>query len=85
MPTILYVGDVFLKYKYTRGQKSTHPIIVKLSTTITYLMDRVLSGALTKLHTFMLGSFFVCTYLGTKYANFQEKIFAETSGKKFQF
>ena len=25
-----------------------------------------------------------CIHLGTKYADFQEKIFAETSGKKFQ-
>ena len=25
-----------------------------------------------------------CIHLGTKYADFQEKIFVETSGKKFQ-
>ena len=32
---------------------------------------------------FYVGDVF-CIYLGTKYANFQEKIFAEISGKKFQ-
>ena len=53
---------------------------------MTCLMDRVLSGSLIKLHTHtsMLGTFFVYIHLGTKYANFQEKIFAEISGKKFQ-
>ena len=32
---------------------------------------------------FYVGDVF-CIHLGTKYANFQEKIFAEISGKKFQ-
>ena len=32
---------------------------------------------------FYVGNVF-CIHLGTKYANFQEKIFAEISGKKFQ-
>ena len=32
---------------------------------------------------FYVGDFF-CIHLGTKYADFQEKIFAEISGKKFQ-
>ena len=33
-----------------------------------------------KLHTFMLRTLF-CIHLGTNYADFQEKIFAEISGK----
>ena len=32
---------------------------------------------------FYVGDIF-CIHLGTKYADFQEKIFAEISGKKFQ-
>ena len=32
---------------------------------------------------FYVGDVF-CIHLGTKYADFQEKIFAEISGKKFQ-
>ena len=37
-----------------------------------------------KSHASMLRAFFVYTYLGTLYADFQEKIFPETSGKKLQ-
>ena len=48
---------------------------------MTCLVDRVLSGTGMKLHT--VGDLF-CTHLGTKYSNFQEKIFAEISEKKFQ-
>ena len=46
---------------------------------MTCLIDRALSGAGMKLHTSMLGGLF-----GTMYANFQVKIFAEISGRKFQ-
>ena len=42
---------------------------------MTCLIDRVLSGAGIKSHTFMLGT------LGSMYADFQEK---EISGKNFQ-
>ena len=52
---------------------------------MTCWIDEVLDGAGMKSHTFMLGMFFVYTsYLGTTYADFIEKIFPETSGKKFQ-
>ena len=52
---------------------------------MTCLKDRVLSGVTMKFHTSMLGTFLVsCIHLGTKYADFQEKIFVEISGKKFQ-
>ena len=37
-----------------------------------------------KLHSSMLGVFFVYTLALIKYADFQEKIFAEISGKKYQ-
>ena len=46
---------------------------------MTCLKDRVLGGAGKKSH---VGEVF-CIYLGTMYANFQEKILAEISGKKF--
>ena len=51
---------------------------------MTCLIDRVLSEAEMKLHSPMLETFFVYTYPGTMYADFQEKIFAEISGKMFQ-
>ena len=53
---------------------------------MTCLEARLLSGAGMKLHSSMLGTFFVYTYihLGTMYANFQEKIFAGISGKQIQ-
>ena len=50
---------------------------------MTYLINRILDGAGMKSHAFMLGTFF-SIYLGSLYADFQEKIFFETSGKKFQ-
>ena len=37
-----------------------------------------------KLRFSMLGTFFVHIHVGSKYADFQEKIFAEISGTKFQ-
>ena len=47
-------------------------------------IDEVLDGAGMKSHTFMLGTFFIYTLaLHNTYADFQEKIFPETSGKKF--
>ena len=47
---------------------------------MTCLIDRVLDRAGMKSH---VGDFF-CIYLGTMYADFQEKIFVEISWKKFQ-
>ena len=49
---------------------------------MTCLIDKSLSGAGMKSFTSMLGTFF--KHLGTMYADFQEKIFAEISGKTFQ-
>ena len=46
-------------------------------------IDEVLDGAGMKSLTFYAGDVF-CIYLGSLYADFQEKIFPETSGKKFQ-
>ena len=50
---------------------------------MTCWIDEVLDGAGIKSHAFMLGTFFY-TYIGTLYADFQEKIFPETSWKKLQ-
>ena len=48
------------------------------------LLTRRRSGrARNKVTYFSVGDVF-CIHLGTTYANFQEKIFPETSGKKFQ-
>ena len=48
------------------------------------LLDRQSSGrAKNEVTYFYVGDLF-CIYLGSVYANFQEKIFPETSGKKFQ-
>ena len=41
------------------------------------LINRVLSGTFMKLHTSMLGTFFVNTLALSRYANFQEKYFWE--------
>ena len=48
------------------------------------MLDRRSSGrAKNEVTYFYVGDLF-CIYLGSVYANFQEKIFPETSGKKFQ-
>ena len=48
---------------------------------MTCLIARVLGGVGMKSHTFYVGDAF-CMYLGTMYADFEEKTFAEISGKK---
>ena len=51
---------------------------------MTCLIGRVLSGARMKLHTYFYVGDVFCIHLRTKNADFQEKIFAEISEKKFQ-
>ena len=65
---------------YRREQNFTHPIKVKHYND---LLDRQ-SSELSKdeVSYFYVGEVF-CIHLEIKYANFQEKIFAEISGKKF--
>ena len=70
-----------LRITYTRGHMSNHTISKLLQ--MTCFVDRVLSGAGMMLHTSLLGTIF-CIHLGTKDANFHEKIFAKITGKKLQ-
>ena len=51
--------------------------------TMTCLIDRSSERSRDEVAYFYVGEV-LCIHLGSKYANFQEKIFAETSGKKFQ-
>ena len=66
---------------YRREQNFTHPIKVKHYND---LLDRQ-SSELSKdeVSYFYVGEVF-CIHLGTKYADFQEKIFVEISVKMFQ-
>ena len=67
--------------KYTHGCISLTTLSVKHYND---LLDRRSSGrSRDEFKYFSVGDIF-CLHLGTTYANFQEKIFPETSGKKFQ-
>ena len=68
-----------LKYIYnTYGDKNLHTLLVKH---YNYLLDGQISEwSIDKVTYFYVGDLF-CIHLGTKYANFQEKISAEISGK----
>ena len=66
---------------HTDGCKILHTLIVKHYND---LLDRQSSErGKDEVTYFYVGDVF-CIHLGTKYANYQEKIFAEISGKKFQ-
>ena len=69
-------------FLYTDGNKTLHTLLLKYYND---LLDRQssLRGRDEVTYVQMLETLF-CIYIGTKYANFQEKIFAEISGKKFQ-
>ena len=65
----------------TDGSKILHTLLVKHYND---LLDRQSSERdKDEVTNFYVGDIF-CIHLGTKYADFQEKIFAEISGKKFQ-
>ena len=66
---------------HTDGSKILHTLLVKHYND---LLDRQSSErGQDEVTYFYVGDVF-CIHLGTKYADFQEKIFAEISGKKFQ-
>ena len=66
---------------HTDGSRILHTLLVKHYND---LLDRQSSErGKNEVTYFYVGDIF-CIHLGTKYADFQEKIFAETSGKKFQ-
>ena len=65
----------------TDGSRILHTLLVKHYND---LLDRQSSErGKDEVTYFYVGEVF-CIHLGTKYADFQEKIFAEISGKKFQ-
>ena len=66
---------------YTDGSKILHTLLVKHYND---LLERQRSErGKDEVSYFYVGDVF-CIHLGTKYADFQEKIFVEISGKKFQ-
>ena len=65
----------------THGDKMIHTLLVKYFNDL--LDGQKSERSIDKVTYFYVGDLF-CIHLGTKYANFQEKIFAEISGKKFQ-
>ena len=76
----MYLLQLRLSITYRREQKSNHPI----SKALNDLLGRQSSErGKDEVAYFYVGDVF-CIHLGTKYADFQEKIFAEISGKKFQ-
>ena len=65
----------------THGDKNLHTLLVKHFNDL--LGGQKSERSIDKVTYFYVGDLF-CIHLGTKYANFQEKIYAEISGKKFQ-
>ena len=68
----------FLNHKHTHGDKNLHTLLVK------HFNDGQSSErSIDKVTYFNVGDLF-CIHHGTKYANLQEKIFADISGRMFQ-
>ena len=65
----------------THGEKNLHALLVKHYNDL--LDGQSSEWSIDKVTYFYVGDLF-CIHLGTKYANFQEKIFADISGRKFQ-
>ena len=66
---------------YTHGDKMLHTLLVKY---FNDLLEKHCSERNKDEVSYLYVGDVFCIHLGTKYADFQEKIFAETSGKKFQ-
>ena len=65
----------------TDGSRILHTLLVKHYNDLLYKQSS--ERGKDEVTYFYDGDIF-CIHLGTKYADFQEKIFAEISGKKFQ-
>ena len=65
----------------THGDKKLHTLLVKYFNDL--LDGQKSQRSIDKVTYFYVGDLF-CIHLGTKYANFQEKIFADISGRKLQ-
>ena len=68
-------------FRYRRTQKFTHTLLLKHSKD---LLERYSSERGKDEVSYFYAEDVFCIHLGTKYANFQENIFPETSGKRFQ-
>ena len=66
---------------YTDGNRILHTLLVKHYNDL--LDNQSFELGKDEVTYFYVRDIF-CIHLGTKYADFQEKIFAEISGKKFQ-
>ena len=66
---------------HTHEDKNLHTILVKHFNDL--LDGQKSQRSIVKVTYFYVGDLF-CIHLGTKYANFQEKIFADISGRKLQ-
>ena len=69
------------KNTYTHGPRTLTTLLVKY---YNGLLDAQSCERSRDEVTFIYVGVVLCIHLGSKYANFQEKIFAEISGKKFQ-
>ena len=65
----------------THGDKMLHTLLVKRFNDLPY--GQKSQRSIDKVTYFYVGDLF-CIHLGTKYANFQEKIVADISGRKLQ-
>ena len=69
------------KFAHTHGDKNLHTLLVKHFNDL--LNGQTCERSIDKVTYFYVEELF-CIHLGTKYADFQEKIFADISGRKFQ-
>ena len=69
------------KLIHTDGSRILHTLLVKHYNDLLYRLSS--ERGKDEVTYFYVGDIF-CIHLGTKCADFQEKIFAEISGKKFQ-
>ena len=75
---------VFTQYPldlHTHGDKMLHTLLVKY---FNDLLEKHCSERTKDEVSYLYVGDVFCIHLGTKYADFQEKMFAEISGKKFQ-
>ena len=76
----VFALNKFLKL-HTHGDKNLHTLLVKHFNDL--LDGQKSQRSIDKVTYFYVGDLF-CIHLGTKYANFQEKIFADISGRKLR-
>ena len=81
LPGIITFDLDFRHFEYTHGDKKLHTLLVKYFNDL--LDGQKSERSIDKVTYFYVGDLF-CIHLGTNYANFQEKIFADISGRKLQ-